>query len=419
MSSAALLQLKMNQLDLIIRNGRLTKGKTKAFAFSPVKTPQAEKERSQDIGIRDGRIVYVGRNLNMQATNEIDANGEVVIPFFQKVDRMVKSNQSSRSNSRSLPSLTPSLNQRPSVKSNTLLGPPVEDYPPTLSSRTSSGNEPWLKNKEFGIMLAKTVQQLQRKNTLRGKSKGHIAHLFKESLDKAATPNTFFALLRNLGVQTAKWRVGAFFEIVFGRNRNVPTEELIWFFESLSKFQSQSKREVWRCPEHHTAKLTTFVDPNKEATCMKKRRPSAIDGTSMNLLGARRISSEAEKAALSEEFSARKRERALHSVHASIIRKLDGKDIEKVFNTIDTDGNRTLSRFEVKTALRKIGVFHLMSPQICKAMFDEMDLNNDGEVDMIEWKKYMDVGRQRESFKKNNKLKHLASDHMYNRRSFA
>jgi hypothetical protein len=363
----------------------------------------------QDIGIKNGKIVSVGRNLKLRSLKEIDAHGEVVIPFFKKSDRF-KSNQSSRSNSGagSLPSLG-------SVHSSNSAGTQITQSTNPLAAPVG-GNAQHLKSKEYGDMLAKLVQLLQRKSTLRGQTSGYIAHFFNETLDKAATAGTFFGLVKSLGVQTAKWRVEAFFEVVFGRRRYVPTEELVWFFDSLQKIQS--KKKIWRCPEHHTATVRSFADPNMEATCMKKRRPSAIDGTSMNILGARRIGSAMELAATREEFSMRKREKALQSLQGSIMRKLGGKDIEKVFHIIDSDNNGTLSPFEVKMAYRKLGVFHLMSPQLCNAMFKEMDLNGDGEIDLEEWKKFMDLGTRREIVKKDNKLKYLAQDHLYNRRTF-
>src|SRR5688500_1260921 len=64
---AALAQLP--ELDILITNGRIIDGTGNNWYYG-------------NVGIRDGRIVKVGRDVQMKAKKIIDAGGKIVAPGF-------------------------------------------------------------------------------------------------------------------------------------------------------------------------------------------------------------------------------------------------------------------------------------------------------------------------------------------------
>jgi hypothetical protein len=66
--------------------------------------------------------------------------------------------------------------------------------------------------------------------------------------------------------------------------------------------------------------------------------------------------------------------------------RLVGEEIEAVFANWDTDGNGTLSKHEIKAGLDRIGLSLLKNE--FNELFDEIDINSDGEVTISELKTF-------------------------------
>merc|ERR1712070_914788 len=130
-------------------------------------------------------------------------------------------------------------------------------------------------------------------------------------------------------------------------------------------------KNIWRVPRHHTHELKSFDCPNPEAIDHKSfaRRASAIDGTSVNILGARRPASELEMSAYREVFSTRKLDQALKSLRTSMLRRFKGRKVDQIFNMVDTDGSGRIDRLELKVLLRKLGLFHMFPGKVIDAIF--------------------------------------------------
>lgn len=59
------------------------------------------------------------------------------------------------------------------------------------------------------------------------------------------------------------------------------------------------------------------------------------------------------------------------------------EELRKVFNSIDTDGNGTISASELSFALRQAGI--VLNPEDLNDLMSELDLDNDGKVDFAEF----------------------------------
>jgi hypothetical protein len=237
-------------------------------------------------------------------------------------------------------------------------------------------------------------------------------------------------LLNALGVQSAAFRVKALFKAMSNDHRMLNAADMRSFFnqavESTMVAMNAKNRinDIWRAPLHHTAPLKSGYDPNPEAVDRSnwKRRASAANGTSMNILGARRPASLLEQSLCSETFSKRRVEQGLKSLRNSMVRRFEGKNLRAVFDSIDIDQNDEIDRRELKVLLRKMGMLHLFPADVIKGVFDEIDTNGNGVLDFQELSTFLDPTFQHESTKNQNKAAgnhHLVHMHSYNRRAFA
>eukprot|EP00935_MAST-01C_sp_MAST-1C-sp1_P002066 g2066.t1 len=340
---------------------------------------------------------------------------------------------------------------------------------PVRDSRNKIRNYPddkaseMLQHKEFGLMLGKAVQQLRRKAAFSGNQDpcNYTRGLFAQRLGKGCTCADVHALFRDMGMQATEWRVKAFWAHFNGRNPSVPTAQLLGIFQALIRCgqqgnggafggsggsggggggdsstegrgsasgsasrvfgggasAKQSPGSLWQRPDYNAnAPLVAFGfanNPRKDV-----RRPSAIDGSSIQLLGARRISDERELQRCKDVFLDRKMDRSMMAAQAAVFKKIGKKNWESTFNQFDTTGKGEITLLQMRKALKKMGVYYTMSEQLVKHLFDEIDTNGNGVIEKNEWMEFMDHNKRRELIKRSHKFKHLAHDHVYSRAAY-
>jgi hypothetical protein len=292
-----------------------------------------------------------------------------------------------------------------------------------------------LNSEMYGTLLQKIIQALKRQSATRGKGSPSSAYSISEdALGKVVNATQFVHLINDgMGIQAAAFRSHALFNAMSKGHRSLTTAEMRHVFDqaaSSSMFEGNQRsrvNDIWRAPHAHTHTLKSFAghDPNREAVDHDGwgRRPSASNGTSVNILGARRPGNLHEMFQCREEFTGRRLEQALKSVRGAMVRRFKGKDVKATFNAIDSDGNGGIDRRELAAVLRKLGLTHMFPIALQKAVFTEIDTDGNGLLDYAEFINFLGKGHltdaganQHHKATGNNHLVHM---HEYKRRAFS
>ena len=62
-------------------------------------------------------------------------------------------------------------------------------------------------------------------------------------------------------------------------------------------------------------------------------------------------------------------------------------NIAKVFSQFDSDNSGALSVGEMRTAFQAMG----FSEELCNDVFSQIDVNQDGEIELSEWREKLDT----------------------------
>jgi Ca2+-binding EF-hand superfamily protein len=104
-----------------------------------------------------------------------------------------------------------------------------------------------------------------------------------------------------------------------------------------------------------------------------------------------------------------------------MVRKFKGKNVKRMFDSIDADGNGSIDRKELGALLRKLGLIHMFSRQLLNDVFISIDSNANEELDFQEFMAFLQEtdGKMANKTHKAAGDSHLVHMHSYNRRAFA